>query len=85
MKIQILLKAPDLRFEKVMAKAIAGFTGDALKVVSLTPAINIAPKYDPAKIIVWMALSLVNLVFSSVDDKYMKTKKNAPNVSKKKL
>ena len=39
-------------FQIRMAKAMAGFTGLALMTVSLIPANSIAPKYEPAKIMV---------------------------------
>jgi hypothetical protein len=40
-----------------------------------------APRYEPANIIVWIAASYVNFVFSSVDDKYINTRKKDPITS----
>ena len=70
------------RFQNKVAKAIAGFTGLVFKIGILFPASSIAPRYDPAKIMVYTALSVVNLVFGSVDERYIKTRKNEPMASK---
>ena len=66
----------------IMANAMAGLTGLAFNTYILSPASIMEPRYDPAKIIVWMAESYVNLVFSSVEHRYMNTKKNDPITSR---
>jgi len=76
-------QAFELELNIMSISDMAGFTGDASRISNFTPAISIAPRYDPAKIMVWIALSFVNLVFSSVDDKYMNTKKNDPKISRR--
>ena len=68
-------------FQNRIANAIAGFTGLACKYLSLMPARSIAPRYDPARMMVYTAASLVNLVFSSVELRYIKTKKKLPMIS----
>lgn len=80
-KIQKLFQISSLALKIMIQNAIAGFTGLAPRTLSLVPATSIAAKYEPARMIVWTAASFVNLVFSSVDDRYMKTKKKEPRIS----
>ena len=74
----MLAHISEFELNRKVLNAIAGFTGLAFNYVSLLPASNMAPRYDPAKIIVYTAASFVNLVFCSVDERYMKTRKNDP-------
>lgn len=61
---------------------IAGFKG-LTPTLTLLPAKSIAAKYEEDKIIVYTTESFVNLVFSSVEHKYMNTNIKPPIVSKK--
>ena len=61
---------------------IAGFNG-LIPTFTLLPAKSIAAKYEEDKIIVYTTESFVNLVFSSVEHKYINTNIKPPIVSKK--
>merc|ERR1712046_536071 len=81
-KIQIDEKLfSPLRLKKINQRAMAGFTGLAWRFLDFAPARSMAPRYEPARIMVYTAASLVNFVFSSVDVRYMKTKKREPMTS----
>lgn len=77
-KIQKHFQAFLLELKNKIEMLTAGLTGLAFNNGILLPAKSIEPKYEPAKIIVCTAESFVNLVFSSVDARYMNTKKKAP-------
>jgi hypothetical protein len=81
-KIQHEAQLAALEFQITIAKAIAGLTGLAFVGIKV-PASSIAPRYEPARMMVWIAASFVNLVFSSVDDKYINTRKKLAIASKK--
>lgn len=81
-KIQIEEKLfSPLRLKKISQSAMAGFTGLAWSYLDFAPARSMAPRYEPARIMVYTAESLVNFVFSSVEVRYMKTRKNDPITS----
>jgi len=80
-KIQMLFQLFSDGLKMISQKAMAGLQGLTLRTTCLAPASFIAPRYDPARIMVWMAASLVNLVFSSVDVRYMNTRKKDPITS----
>ena len=81
-KIHVVAKFLPARLLTKMPSATAGFTGLTWYMSILVPASSMAPKYEPARIMVWMAASFVNLVFGSVDERYMNTKKKLPMISR---